>query len=46
MEFQSAKDSIRETIEKIGLPEVDYFMEHFVPSYGYTLDQLSRASER
>ena len=45
MEFQSAKDSIRETIEKIGLPEVDYFMEHFVPSYGYTLDQLSRASE-
>lgn len=42
MEFQSAKDSIRETIDNIDLPEVRYFMEHFVPSYGYTLDQLSR----
>ncbi len=42
MEFQSAKESIRESIGKYDLPEVAFFMEHFVPSYGYTLDQLSK----
>lgn len=41
-EFQSAQETIRESIDKIDLPEVDYFMEKFVPSYGLTLDQLTR----
>ncbi|MCQ2467577.1 MAG: 5'-deoxynucleotidase [Clostridia bacterium] len=40
-EFISAKETIRESIDKIGLPEVDYFMNSFVPSYGMTLDQIS-----
>ena len=40
-EFTSAKKTIKDTIDKIGLPEVDYFMERFVPSYGYTLDELN-----
>lgn len=40
-EFSSAEQSIRESIEKIELPEVQLFMEHFVPSYGLTLDQIS-----
>ena len=41
-EFTSAKESIKESIDKIGLPEVDYYMNKFVPSYGMTLDQISK----
>jgi 5'-deoxynucleotidase len=40
-EFVSAKQSILESIKKLGLPEADYFMEHFIPAYGMTLDQIS-----
>jgi len=40
-EFFSAKQSIRESIDKIALPEVKYFMDHFIPAYGMTLDQIS-----
>lgn len=41
-EFVSAMKTIKDSIDKIDLPEVKYFMEKFVPSYGYTLDDLSR----
>ena len=41
-EFSSAKETIRETIDKIDLPEVRYFMDNFVPSYGMTLDDISK----
>ena len=44
-EFRSAGESIAGSIRAIGLPEVDYFMEHFVPSYGYTLDELSQTED-
>jgi len=40
-EFTSARKTILETIDNIRLPEVDYFMEKFVPSYGFTLDELN-----
>lgn len=40
-EFVSAKKTILETINVIELPEVKYFMNHFIPSYGMTLDQIS-----
>lgn len=40
-EFTSAKETILSTIDNIMLPEVDYFMEKFVPSYGFTLDELN-----
>lgn len=40
-EFSAAKDSIGKIIREMHLPEVDYFMEHFVPSYGYTLDRIT-----
>ena len=45
-EFISAGESIRESINAIGLPEVDYFMEHFVPSFGVTLDMLSSGDSK
>ncbi len=41
-EFSSAKEAIKETIDKIDLPEVGYFMEKFLPSYGITLDEITR----
>jgi len=40
-EFLSAKKTIRDSIDAIDLPEVKYFMDHFVDSFGYTLDKLS-----
>lgn len=40
-EFTSAMETIRQSIEAIGLDEVDFFMEKFVPSYGMTLDELN-----
>lgn len=39
-EFISAKETIRASIYNVSMPEVNYFMENFVPSYGYTLDDL------
>lgn len=41
-EFLSAKQTITESIDAIALPEVKYFMDHFIPSYGMTLDQISQ----
>lgn len=39
-EFKSAEKSIKKEIDKFALPEVDYFMEKFVPSFSLTLDEL------
>lgn len=40
-EFAAAKESTGRIIREMNMPEVDYFMEHFVPSYGYTLDEIT-----
>ncbi len=40
-EFSQAKESIAADIMAFGLPEVDYFMETFVPSFSLTLDELN-----
>lgn len=40
-EFAAAKESTGRIIREMKMPEVDYFMEHFVPSYGYTLDKIT-----
>ncbi len=39
-EFQQAADQTRAAVEAMGLPEVSYFMEHFLPAFGLTLDEL------
>lgn len=39
-EFAKAEKTIKREISKINLPEVAYFMKHFVPSYSLTLDDL------
>ena len=41
-EFRSAEEQIRNTLEASPLPEVKYFMEHFMPAFGMTLDELTR----
>lgn len=44
-EFNSAKATIKESIDKIDLEEVKYFMENFIPSFGLDLDQLNKSAE-
>lgn len=40
-EFQKARQAIRKRLEKIDLPEVKYFMEHFIENFSLTLDELN-----
>jgi 5'-deoxynucleotidase len=39
-EFQVAKQRVESMLADYELPEVDYFMEKFLPSYKLTLDEL------
>lgn len=39
-EFLSAEKQIREMLENSGLSEVKYFLEHFIPAFELTLDEL------
>ncbi|MBQ8657548.1 MAG: 5'-deoxynucleotidase [Clostridia bacterium] len=39
-EFEKAKKSIEEDLHSRNLPEVEYFFEHFIPSFSLTLDEL------
>ncbi|MFK7922132.1 MAG: 5'-deoxynucleotidase [Bacteroidia bacterium] len=39
-EFSHAAEVIHETIQSLGMPEVDYFMEVFAPSVILNLDEL------
>ena len=39
-EFKKAGESIYQSILQIGMPEVDYFMKNFIPSFHLSLDEL------
>lgn len=39
-EFRQAAEQTLEALKAYELPEVDYFMEHFLPAFGMTLDEL------
>lgn len=41
-EFRQAADQTLELLKASPLPEVGYFMEHFLPAFGLTLDELSQ----
>ena len=41
-EFRSAEAQLRQTLEASALPEIGYFMEHFLPAFGMTLDELTQ----
>jgi 5'-deoxynucleotidase len=40
-EFAVAKNQILDSLRKLGVPEADYFLEHFAPSFEKALDELS-----
>ena len=39
-EFVKAKKSIEEDLHARNMPEIEYFFEHFIPSFSLTLDEL------
>ena len=39
-EFRQAAEQTLEALRGYELPELDYFMEHFLPAFGLTLDEL------
>ena len=39
-EFKKAENSIYKTIKELNMPEVDFFMEKFMPSFSLTLDEM------
>jgi 5'-deoxynucleotidase len=39
-EFDKAEKALRETLDAMGLPEVEYFLTTFIPSFDLTLDEL------
>ena len=41
-EFASAKASTLEQISALDMPEVSYFMEHFLPSFSLSLDDMQK----
>ena len=43
-EFVLAERQTLEKLEKMGMPELDYFMEHFMPSFELTLDELNQGN--
>ena len=45
-EFRRAKKSIEEKVKSIGTrPEVEYFIQHFIPSFSLTIDEISHPLE-
>ena len=42
-EFLGAEAQQRAALEAMACPEVNYFLEHMLPCYEWTLDELSRA---
>ena len=40
LEFAKAEKAVKKEIKKFALPEVEYFMQTFVPSFSLTLDEL------
>lgn len=39
-EFKEAEKTLTQTIEKLNMPEVDFFMKNFFPSFLLTLDEI------
>jgi 5'-deoxynucleotidase len=40
-EFSKAERAVRTEINRLDLPEVNYFMDNYVPSFSLTLDELN-----
>ena len=44
-DFSKAEQTITKAIQEMGLPEADYFMEEFLPSYGLTIEEQDYTRE-
>lgn len=44
-EFISAEKQTRAALERCGMPEVEYFLAHFIPPFELTLDELGTLEE-
>ncbi|PYI56968.1 5'-deoxynucleotidase [Paenibacillus flagellatus] len=44
-EFAVAKKQIEQSIERLDMPEIRYFLRHLAPSFERTLDELNEADE-
>ena len=44
-EFLSAEKQTRAVLEQSPLPEVQYFLTHFIPAFELTLDELGTIEE-
>ena len=40
LEFKLAARQTREALDAMEMPELDYFMKHFLPGFELTLDEL------
>ncbi|WP_240420308.1 5'-deoxynucleotidase [Paenibacillus periandrae] len=45
-EFASVERQIQLAINKLNMPEIDYFLDVFAPSFEQTFDEISTSSER
>ena len=41
-DFEKAKESTLKAIKKLKMPEVDFFMDNFLPGYYLTLDEQTK----
>ncbi len=41
-EFTKARQTVLDSMRAMDLPELDYFIEHFLPAYSLTLDELEK----
>jgi len=46
LEFRLAAGQTKEKLAAMGMPEVDYFIEHFIPAFELTLDELDLAIDK
>ena len=45
LEFRSAEAQVYATLIELEIPEVSYFLEHFMPAFGMTLDELTSEAD-
>jgi len=45
MDFRLAAEQSKEKLSLLGLPEVEYFMDNFIPAFELTLDELDFSFE-
>jgi 5'-deoxynucleotidase len=44
-EFQLASEQTYQKLKDMHLPEMEYFLAHFLPSFSLTLDELEKSFE-